>query len=55
MNDLCYQYVYEQVCNQQQCIIFVHSRKETANTARMLLEKFKSENKLQLTLEFTKE
>ena len=50
MNDLCYQYILEQVQQEQQCIIFVHSRKETINTGKMLLEKFKLMNNLQLIL-----
>eukprot|EP01083_Nonionella_stella_P208232 755841_1 len=43
MNDLCYEYVSEQLGDEQQCIIFVHSRKETAKTAQMLLDKFKKD------------
>lgn len=40
MNDVCYQKVIEQVgTNKQQMLIFVHSRKETAKTARYIRDK----------------
>lgn len=40
MNDLCYQKVIEQVGkNKQQMLIFVHSRKETAKTAKYIRDK----------------
>ena len=40
MNDVCYTKVMEQVgTNKQQLLIFVHSRKETAKTARYIRDK----------------
>lgn len=40
MNDVCYTKVMEQVgTNKQQMLIFVHSRKETAKTARYIRDK----------------
>jgi len=40
MNDVCYTKVLEQVgTNKQQLLIFVHSRKETAKTARYIRDK----------------
>ncbi len=40
MNDVCYKKVMEQVgANKQQMLIFVHSRKETAKTARYIRDK----------------
>jgi pre-mRNA-splicing helicase BRR2 len=40
MNDVCYNKVLEQVgTNKQQMLIFVHSRKETAKTARYIRDK----------------
>lgn len=40
MNDVCYQKVIDQVgTNKQQMLIFVHSRKETAKTAKYIRDK----------------
>eukprot|EP00485_Elphidium_margaritaceum_P012587 CAMPEP_0202691912 /NCGR_PEP_ID=MMETSP1385-20130828/6470_1 /ASSEMBLY_ACC=CAM_ASM_000861 /TAXON_ID=933848 /ORGANISM="Elphidium margaritaceum" /LENGTH=2422 /DNA_ID=CAMNT_0049347375 /DNA_START=646 /DNA_END=7914 /DNA_ORIENTATION=- len=50
MNELCYEYVVEQAQQQQQCIIFVHSRKETGTTAKWLLQQLKSKEQLALVL-----
>ena len=50
MNDLCYEYVIEQTRNNQQVIVFVHSRKETHNVAKMLQNKAKELNELNLIL-----
>ena len=40
MNDACYDKVFESLSNNNQVIIFVHSRKDTARTATMLKNKF---------------
>lgn len=37
-NKLCYQYCKEQFTRKNQVIVFVHSRKETVNTARNIIE-----------------
>ena len=44
MNDVCYEKVIENLSENNQVIIFVHSRKETAKTAKWLANKL-SENK----------
>lgn len=39
MNEICYDKVMSQVSKAAQVLVFVHSRKETARTARMLKDK----------------
>ena len=39
MNEVCYEKVLEQASNQNQCLVFVHSRKETAKTGQFLRDK----------------
>jgi pre-mRNA-splicing helicase BRR2 len=46
LNKLCYEYCKEQFMRQNQVIIFVHSRKETYNTAKDIIEKAKKNNNL---------
>jgi pre-mRNA-splicing helicase BRR2 len=43
MNQVCYEKVVENITNNNQVIIFVHSRKETAKTAKWLANKLEEE------------
>ena len=54
MNDACYDKVME-YAGVNQVIIFVHSRKETAKTARFLRDRAKQEGKLDRFLKISKE
>ncbi|KAJ3224159.1 hypothetical protein HK099_000150 [Clydaea vesicula] len=46
MNKICYEKVVDLVRNGHQIMIFVHSRKDTVNTAKALIEEAKLENAL---------
>nr|POF13041.1 dexh-box atp-dependent rna helicase dexh13 [Quercus suber] len=55
MNDVCYTKVLEQVGqNKQQMLIFVHSRKETAKTARYIRDKALEEETIEQTEQLSK-
>ena len=53
MNEVCYEKMIENLSEDNQIIIFVHSRKETAKTAKWLANKLIEEEKLSSSMKFS--
>lgn len=53
MNEVCYEKVVENINAGHQVIIFVHSRKETEKTAKAIVEKILSNDKLKELMNFS--
>ena len=47
MNEICYEKVMERIKERHQILIFVHSRKETARTGKILRDMAISQNRLE--------
>lgn len=53
MNEICYEKMIDNLSENNQMIIFVHSRKETAKTAKWLANKLLEEEKLSSSMKFS--